>query len=396
MARKGNIMNDFQLQLPTKVIFGAGSISRLGEIAKEFGGKAFILTYDRELMEEIGIWQKITGALNGAGIEFVPFFGVKSNPTIEHTREAIGKIKESKPDVIIAVGGGSVIDEAKTIGIGALYDGDAWDLCSGSAPITASLPVIAVVTIPATSSEMNCTSVMSNDALRRKDGFANPVMYPKIALLDPELTYPIPVRQTAYSAADIISHAFEAYLTHTKEWAPFQNRYAEGVVKTIIECMDRLLENPGDADARAMMMWTATYTWNGFFVCGLGGFDNPIHILGHSLSAFYDLPHGAAMSITIPAYMKSDIEPRKERFARCAREIFGVENSDDLAAAQEGIDLLVQWFRKIGTPTTFAEAKIPDNELVALAKDAVQTANSWGLGDLWTEERALAMFERAL
>ena len=389
-------MYDFQLQLPTKVIFGAGSVSRLGEITKEFGRRAFVITYDQALMEDIGIWQKITASLCESDIDFVSFFGVKSNPTIEHTREAINKIRENKPDVIIAVGGGSVIDEAKTIGIGVMYDGDVWDLCAGVAPITASLPVIAVVTIPATSSEMNCTSVMSNDALRRKDGFASPFMYPKIALLDPELTYTIPVKQTAYSAADIISHAFEAYLPHTNEWAPFQNRYAEGVVKTIIECMDRLLENPGDTDARAMMMWTATYTWNGFFVCGLGRFDNPIHILGHSLSAFYDLPHGASMSITIPAYMKSDIEPRKKRFAGCAREIFGVEKSDDLAAAKEGIDLLVQWFKKIGTPTTFAEAKIPANELDALAKDAVQTANAWGLGDLWTEERALAMFEMAL
>ena len=389
-------MDEFELQLPTKVFFGAGRVSQLGDIAKGFGKKAFVLTYEQELMEKIGIWQKVIASLTKSGIDFISFFGVKSNPSIEHSREAINIIKEVKPDVIIAVGGGSVIDEAKTIGIGAMYDGDVWELCIGSASITSSLPVIAVVTIPATSSEMNCTSVMSNEAMRRKEGFANPVMYPEVAILDPELTYTIPIEQTAYSAADIISHAFEGYLTHTSEWAPFQNRYAEGVVKTIIECMDRLLENSSDVDARAMMMWTATYTWNGFFVCGLGRFDNPIHILGHSLSAFYDLPHGAAMSITIPAYMKSDLEQRKGRFAQCARKIFDVDNSDDLAAAKEGIELLVKWFKKIGTPTTFAEACLPENELNALAKDAVQTAKAWGLGDLWTEERAYNMFKEAL
>lgn len=384
-------MYPFELCLPTKVIFGDDAVQKTGDIAAEFGKKAFVLTYDKKLMQSIGIYSKVIGPLKEKGIEIVEFFGVKSNPTIEHTREAIRLVKKEKPDVLIAVGGGSVMDEAKAIGVGAEYGGDVWDLCSGAAPIEKSIPLIAVVTIPATSSEMNCVSVMSNDEIKRKDGFASPVMYPKVAILDPSLTYTIPVKQTAYSAADIISHAFEGYLTHNT-YAPFQDRYCESVVKTIMECMDRILENPSDADARSAMMWTATYTWNGFYVSGLGPIDNPIHILGHSLSAFYDLPHGAAMSITILAYMKCDIEQRKERFARFAREVFGVTEKDDLKAAKEGIDRLEAWFKKIGTPTNFKEAGMPTDEVDALAADAVVTANAWGLGDLWSKERAVKMF----
>ena len=389
-------MYSFELELPTKVVFGDDSIQKLGEITAGFGKKAMLVTYDKALMEQIGLYEKAVQPLKAAGIEVVEFFGVKSNPTVEHARKGIQLAKAEKPDVIIAYGGGSAIDEAKTISVGAFYDCDVWDLCTGAAPIVGSIPLIAVVTIPATSSELNNIAVINNDEIKRKDGFGSPYMFPKVAVLDPKLTYSIPLKQTAYSAADIISHAFEGYLTHDDTWVPFQDRYCEAVVSTIMECMDKILVNPADADARSAMMWTASYTWNGFYVRGLGPIDNPIHVLGHSLSAFYDLPHGAAMSITILAYMKTDIEARKARFARFARNVMGVTETDDLKAAKLGIDLLEAWFKKIGTPTNFKEAGMPVNEVDELAADALKTANAWGLGELWTKERALKMFTIAL
>jgi alcohol dehydrogenase YqhD (iron-dependent ADH family) len=383
----------FELCIPTRIIFGEGTVNNLGDVVKQFGSNAFLVTYDKSFMKKIGIYQKVLNSLNNAGIKVTEHFGVKSNPSIEDARKAIKVVKKSKPDVIIAVGGGSVIDEAKAIGIGACSKDDIWDLVTGKAEIKASLPVVTVVTIPATSSEMNATCVMTNEKLKRKEGFGNPLMYPKVSILDPQLTYTIPLKQTAYSATDIISHIFEGYLAHNDSFVPMQNRYCENIIKTTIECMNKLLKNPKDAQSRAMIMWTATYSWNGFYVCGLGRFDNPIHILGHSFSAFYELPHGAAMSITILATMRYHLNEKKSRYAQLARQVFEVCEEDDLKAAKQGIKLLEKWFKKIGTPTNFKEANMPENELAKLADDALLTAKMWGLEDLWNKERALDMLK---
>ena len=202
-------MYPFEFNMPTKAVFGEGKVAEIGKMAADFGKKALLLTYDEDFVKKIGFYQKVVESCKAAGVELISVFGVKSNPTVEHATGVIAKVKAEKPDVIIALGGGSVMDEAKFVGIASQYNGDPWDLASGKAPIEKTLPVITVVTIPATSSELNGTSVMSYEKVQRKEGFANPVMRPKAAILDPELTYSIPIQQTAYSAADIISHLLE-------------------------------------------------------------------------------------------------------------------------------------------------------------------------------------------
>ena len=385
-------MFGFEFDMPTKAVFGEGVVAKVGGLAATFGKKALLLTYDEDFVKKVGFYQKVADSCKAAGVTLVSAFGVKSNPTVEHALGVIALAKKEKPDVIIALGGGSAIDEAKFVGVAAGYDGDPWDLASGKSPITATLPVIAVVTIPATSSELNGTSVMSYEKIQRKDGFVSPLMRPKYDVLDPELTYSIPVKQTAYSAADIISHLLEAYIGHGLDWAPFQSHYCEGGIRTIMECMDRLLVDPRDKEARAQMMWTASYAWNGFYPCGLGPADATIHVLGHSLSNFYDTPHGAAMSVTIPATMRHFLAKKTKRLAGFAREVFAVHEADDLAAAKAGIAALVAWFRKIGTPTTLAEAGIPADAIAKLAPDALKTAQAWGLGDLYTLDTCKEMF----
>jgi hypothetical protein len=271
------------------------------------------------------------------------------------------------------------MDEAKFIGVAANYDGDPWDLPTGKAPITNMIPLIVVVTIPATSSELNGTAVINNETLKRKEGFANPIMKPSVAILDPELTYTIPMRQTAYSAADIVSHLLEHYLGHQLTFAPYQDHFCEGGIRSIMECMDRLLVNPQDADARAVFMWQAAFAWNGFYDSGFGAVNSNIHILGHSLSNFYDTPHGAAMSITILATMRYYLKQRTAKYAQFAREVFGVRDADDMIAACAGIAALEAWFKKIGTPVTLAEAGINDpNAVEIMAPDALLTARAWG------------------
>ena len=389
------MLNPFEFA-PPRVIFGAGEVKKVGAEAAKFGKKALLVTYDEKFVKEVGFFDKVAKSCDEAGVELLCHFGVKSNPNVEHARPAIELCKKEKVDVIIALGGGSAMDEGKCIGVGACYDGDVWDLFCGKASIEKTLPVITVVTIPATSSELNGTSVMNNETLRRKEGCANPVMKPAAAILDPELTYTIPVRQTAYSAADIISHLLEHYLGHDDGFYPYQDHFSEGGIRSIMDCMNRILENPTDPEARALMMWQASYAWNGFYDSGFALPNSNIHILGHSLSNFYDTPHGAAMSITILATLRYYLKERTARYAQFAREVFKVQETDDLAAAEKGIELLEAWFKKIGTPTTLAEAGITAPDAIdKMTPDAFQTAANWGEVEKWgyTEDVIRAQFE---
>lgn len=367
-----------------KVVYGEGAISKVGKECAVFGKKALLVSFREAHVKELGLWDKVKASCDEAGVELIPYFGVKSNPTAEHCAEAIEICKREKVDVIIGLGGGSVMDSAKFIGIGAKYDGDPWDFYLGKAELKETLPTVMVVTIPATSSETNGTAVMNNEALRCKDGLANPVLKPKCAILDPELTYDIPIKRTAYCCADIVSHLLESYLGSEIDFAPYQNHFCEGGIRSIMECMDRLLENPRDPEARGILMWQASYAWNGFYDAGYGLHNSNIHILGHSLSNFYDTPHGAAMSITILCTMRYYLKERTAKYATFAREVFGIREKDDMIAAQAGIAALEAWFRKIGTPVTLEEAGITDPDAVdKMAVDAYQTACAWGEAEHW-------------
>jgi alcohol dehydrogenase YqhD (iron-dependent ADH family) len=390
------IMYPFEFVLPTKVIFGAGEVAKVGKEALGFGKKALLVTYDEKLVKQLGFYDKVKASCAAAGVELLEFFGVKSNPTAEHAAAGIKIAKEKKPDVIIGLGGGSAMDTAKFIGVAALYSGDPWDFPLGKAQIEKSLPVITVVTIPATSSELNGTSVMNNETLRRKDGFVSIHMRPKVSILDPELTYTIPLKQTAYSAADIVSHLLEHYLGHQLEFAPYQDYFCQGGIKSIMDCMDRLLKNSSDPDARAVMMWQAAFAWCGFYDCGFGLPNSIIHILGHSLSNFYDTPHGAAMSVTILGSMRYYLKERTKKYAGFARGVFGITEKDDMIAATAGIAALEAWFKKIDVPTTLAEAGITAPDAIdKMAPDALKTAEAWGeLEDYkYTEQVMRDMFE---
>jgi len=389
------MLNPFEFA-PPRVIFGAGEVKKIGAEAAKFGKKALLVTYDEDFVKKVGFYDKVAKSCKEAGIELLCHFGVKSNPTAEHAAAAIALCKKEKPDVVIGLGGGSAMDEAKFIAVAACYDGDPWDFPTGKATIEKSLPVITVVTIPATSSELNGTAVITNETLRRKDGFANPIMKPKTAILDPELTYTIPIRQTAYSAADIVSHLLEHYLGHDDGFFPYQDHFCEGGIRSMMDIMDRLLKDPQDPEARGLMMWQASYAWNGFYDSGYNLANSNIHILGHSLSNYYNTPHGAAMSVTILATLRYYLKQRTARYAQMAREVFKLQEPDDLKAAQKGIDLMEAWFKKIGAPTTLAEAGITDPAAIdKMTPDAYKTAAAWGEVDKYgyTEDVIRAQFE---
>lgn len=374
-------MKAFTFHNPTKVIFGNGNVADATGSAVAETGKRPLLVYGKESIKANGTYDKVMASLKAAGVaDVVEFSGVKSNPCLSHLKEGITLAREAGVDVILAVGGGSVMDEAKGIAAGVFYEGDPWDFYSGAAAPEKALPLIVVPTLPATASEMNAGTVITNDSTKEKFGFFSEHLFPKVAVMDPELTHTVPENYTAYSGVDAISHLIEGYFTGDARWTPIQDRYVEGLVKTIMEATDRILENPEDNEARSVMMWSATLAWNGLGVSGVGNMGFPNHMIEHPLSGRYDIAHGAGLSIVIPAWMRFALDRYPEKLARFAREVFG------LGSAEEGIDALEAWFKKIKSPTTLTEGGIPLEEIASIAEDAIKLGELWGISDYTRED----------
>lgn len=374
-------MKAFTFHNPTKVIFGNGSVSEAtGNCVVEQGSRV-LLVYGKESIKRNGTYDKVIASLNAAGVTSITeFSGVKPNPRLSHLRAGIELARSEQVDVILAVGGGSVMDEAKGIAAGVFYEGDPWDFYCGKAAPEKALPLITVPTLPATASEMNSGTVITHDETKAKYGFFSEFLFPKAAVMDPELTHSIPKDYTAYAGVDAISHLIEGYFTGNANWTPFQDRYVEGLVKTIIESTDRILENPEDNEARSVMMWSATMAWNGLGVSGVGDMGYPNHMIEHPLSGRYDIAHGAGLSIVIPAWMRFALTRYPDKLKQFAREVF------DLETAEAGIDALEQWFKSIHSPTTLAEGNIPAGEIPSIAEDAIALGELWGITDYSHED----------
>ncbi len=373
-------MKNFIFHNPTRIVFGEGTISKIGKNAKAFGGKA-LMVYGRSSIKRSGLYSRVIDLLREEAIEIVEFAGVKSNPSLSHLREGIELAKRQRIDFLLAVGGGSVIDETKAIAAGAMTNGDVWDFFTGKATIQAALPVLTILTLPASGSEMNGSMVITNEDTRQKYGFSSPYLYPRISVLDPAVTCTIPLTYTAYGAVDAMSHLLEGYFTHKDTWAPIQDRYVEGLVKTIMESTERIFADPEDYQGRATMMWAATLAWNGLALAGVGKAGLPNHMLEHPLSGIYDIPHGAGLSVVIPGWMKYVSGKDCRKIARFAENVLGLKRDSKKSTAEKGITALKRWFEKIGSPTSFSAANIPASDLDEIVENAAALAELWGLND---------------
>lgn len=365
-------MKDFEWYNPTKIIFGNGTADKIGEAAKPYGEKA-LLVYGMSSIKKTGLYDRVVSRLQNAGISVVDFGGVKSNPVLAHVRKGVQIARAEGVDFLVAVGGGSVIDTTKAIAVGALTDKDIWDFFTFKAFPEKALPILTLVTIPASGSEMNINVVITNEETQEKFAFLSEVVYPKVTIMDPSLTFTVSKSYTAYSAADIFSHVLDAYFTSTAEWTPMQDGIAEGILRALIQSVDRILKNPEDYDARATMMWCATCALNGFIHSGLGFVSMPLHVLEHPISALFDIAHGAGMSIIIPAWLKITSEQLPARCAQLARNVFGVVEYNDAKAADEGIAALKTWFDSIGAPTSFSAMDISKDGVNNLIETAYNT-----------------------
>ncbi|MFZ5830097.1 MAG: iron-containing alcohol dehydrogenase [Planctomycetota bacterium] len=371
-------MQPFVFHNPTKIVFGEGTVPQIGAEARAWGRRALFL-YGQSSIKRNGVYDLVVASLKAAGMEFVEFPGVKPNPVLSHAREGVALAKREKVDLVVAVGGGSVLDEAKTIALGAATDVDVWDFFCQKAQPQASLPLATVLTLPATGSEMNGGQVITNEKTREKFGFATPWSSPKVSILDPSVTHTISAEQTAYAAADAMTHLLEGYFTHTDPWTPIQDRYVEGLVKTIMECAERIQKDLRDAQARATLMWAATLAWNGLALAGVGTAKLPNHMMEHPLSGIYDIPHGAGLSIVLPAWMAYTARQNPQKIAQFARNVFGVPATSAEEEAELAVAGLKTWFQKIGTPTSLSAVRIPAEDIERIARDALTLGALWGI-----------------
>ena len=378
-------MKEFKYKNPTEIIFGEGKIAKVGELLKPHV-KKLMLTYGNGSIKKNGVYDAVVTSLKENGVDFVEYCGIKPNPVLSHVRAGIEFAKSEKVDAILAVGGGSVIDESKAIAVGSCYEGDVWDFFSGEAVPQKALKIFTILTVPAAGSEMNGGMVITNEQTHDKFGFGTPVAYPLFSILDPTATLSLPIQYTAYAAVDILTHATEAYFTKTDKSSFVIDRAVEAVLKSLIEATNMLVENPQDLDARANFMWTATLAWNGSLNCGVGSFGMPNHIIEHPISAVYDIAHGAGLAMVVPAWMKYFLKKYEDRFALFARNVFGVVEADDAKAAIKGREKLLEWFKSINVTTTFSEAGISNPDLDKLATLAMGVMGSKGLPFMTIEE----------
>ena len=371
-------MQNFIFQNPTKILFGKGQTSQIGVETLVYGKKIMLL-FGRGSIKSNGVFKAVIESFSDAGIAWLEYGGVQSNPTLSFVKKAILDFKEENLDVIVAVGGGSVIDTAKAIAAGVYYDGDVWDLFEGKAKVERAVPITTVLTLAATGSEMNSGGVITNEETRQKFNLNSNHLFPKVSVLDPVNTFSVPRNYSMYGAVDAISHVLEGYFYNGDKNTVLQDRFVEAIIKTIMESAEIILDNPKDYEARASLMWSATLALNGLTMAGSGCLGFPMHMIEHSLSALYDIPHGAGLSIVIPAWMKYYSQKNLQKFSQFASRIFNINNGNEKQNAQSAVDLLELWFKKIKVPVRLKEATISSNEIENIANNATMLAKRWHL-----------------
>lgn len=309
-----------------------------------------------------------------------------SNPLVSRVRDAIRIVKEKKLQAIVSVGGGSVLDSAKAIAAGANYGADVWDFFIQKAEIEDAIPVFSVMTLAATGSEMNPYGVVTNDETKQKYFIASPHLFPKVSVINPELMATVSRNYLAYSAVDIFAHCLDLYFSAS--YLPEYNAaFIENILQTVMRTTDALLENPDNYDSRSEFAWASTMALNGNTFVGVEGNSYDTHMVEHAMSALYNVPHGAGLSVVLPAWMKWYKNRRPERFEQFADRLFDVNDID------AGIDELTAWFSAIGSPVTLAEANIPESGIDALADNAYDIARNWGMDQNYSRDSVLEILK---
>lgn len=363
-------MNSFIFNVPTKVYFGDNQLGNLAPEIQRIGHKV-LLVYGGGSIKKNGLYERIVHALAGGGLEFIELGGVDPNPRLDSVEQGAALCKQANVDVVLAVGGGSVIDCAKAISAATFYEGPAWDLISKKVPVSKALPVVTVLTLAATGSEMDGFAVITKNDTKEKVALLDPLLIPKVSFLDPTLTYTAGKFQTASGAADILSHVMEVYFNMNQD-LELLDREMEGMMRTVIRFAPIALEKPDDYEARANLMWCASWAINGFINGGKAQ-EWSCHPMEHELSAFYDIAHGLGIAILTPRWMQYVLdESTAPKFYEFGVNVFGIDPKlTPMDAALLSIEKVKEFlFKTIGLPATLSEIGIGDTDFETMAQRA--------------------------
>lgn len=360
-------MLDFEFYAPTKVFFGKGKQKDIGKIISNYGYKKVMLQYGKGSIKQNGLYDEIIMSLAQNNIEVVEMGGVEPNPKIQFVRQAIKLAKSENVQLVLAVGGGSVIDTAKYTALGAVSQYDVWDFVVGKQKPKSALPVGCVLTIAAAGSEMSWSAVVSDLSVNMKRGLASDLIRPLFAVCNPELTYTVSPYQTACGISDILAHTIERYFTPCDD-VEITDQIAESILRSVISAAKVVMKEPDNYEARANIMWASSLSHNNLTGCGRIN-ALPVHQLEHALSGEFDsVAHGAGLAMLFPAWAKYVYTYNIARFARFARNVWGVNNADDKAAAEEGIKAMSEFFKSIGMPSTLQDFGISNDSIERLVE----------------------------
>ena len=389
-------MNSFIYDIPVKVYFGRDQLSHLGTELRKFGRRV-LLTYGGGSIKRNGLYDRVVSELRNADMEVYELSGIEPNPRIESVRQGVAMCKEHNIDVLLAVGGGSTIDATKFMAAGACVEHDAWEFFgAGAKPIERALPIVTILTLSATGSEMDTAGVISNLETGDKLGRLAQPLLPKVSFLDPTLTYSVSAYQTACGAADIMSHIMEVYFNMNKDLFML-DCFMEGMLKTVVKYAPIAIAEPENYEARANLMWTSSWAINGFINGGKKKAWS-CHPMEHELSAVYDITHGLGLAILTPRWMEYCLdESNVDRYVSFGVNVFGIDSSlEPMAIAREAIKRLSDFFfNTLGLQSTFTEVGIKREDFALMAKKACRYGDIKGFKTL-TEQDVVNIFEMCM
>lgn len=361
-------MNNFTFYCPTKFVFGKDQEQNVGTLCREQGATKVMIVYGGGSVVKSGLLPRVRGYLEESGLQVVEFGGAQPNPRVEHVREGIAIVKREGVDFLLAVGGGSVIDTAKGIGIGVLYDGDVWDYFLRTKNPTVMMPIGCIVTIAAAGSEGSPSCVLNNETLGLKSACNNDCMRPRFTIMNPELTYSLPAYQTACGIVDIMMHTHERYFTPVQD-NQLTDEFCEGLLRTMIKLGPKAITDPTNYNIRAQIMWTGMVSHNN--TVGVGRIqDSACHRIQVMIGAKYDSAHGAGLATVCPAWMKYVYKDHMPRFIRYATKVWGVDYDpyDPEATVLEAIRRLKEFNHSLGMPVTLEELGVKDEDIDELCQ----------------------------
>ncbi|PIG93567.1 iron-containing alcohol dehydrogenase [Gloeocapsopsis sp. IPPAS B-1203] len=367
-------MQNFIFHNPVKILFGKGQIAKIPQEVPQ--AAKILITYGGGSIKKNGVYDQVKAALQDFTV--LEFGGIEPNPRLETLMQVVKLARQENIDFLLAVGGGSVLDGTKFIAAAIPFQGDPWDILAKKAPVSAAVSLGAVLTLPATGSEMNSTSVVTKEETREKLYFSSSLVFPKFSVLDPEATFSLPPKQISNGIVDAFTHTVEQYLTYPAD-APLQDRMAESILQTLIEEGPKTIAHPTDYTARANVMWCATMALNGLIGAGVPQ-DWATHMIGHELTALHGLDHGQTLAVVLPSVLEIKRDTKREKLLQYAKRVWGITQGDEEQIITEAIARTRHFFESVGVPTRMSAYDV-SAETIPEISDRLKNRGMVALGE---------------